>query len=231
MTNDDTALTTRSLDDIAASIRTLYDASGKLAGEALTMRFAVGAALLEARQQFTSDKLFGQWVNGQEFPFSGEYRRLLMIASQLEAPMRLLLATSVAGREPAFADTVKALAPARDSDIEEATAITRETIEWAAAVGTPVMPRAVGILIRDGIHPGDPSTYPTKTAEDIAAAIAKDAPTPTSQLMASLSLLESDLGHVTWQELDEGQQALVRDYYDMFTDWIAQGSAAARVAT
>jgi hypothetical protein len=90
----------RSLNQIADSIRGHYTRGAEAYETAIDSYLGIGQDLLEAREQFASDKEFGHWFHAQRFPFKRTWAWTLQTASRHEQEVREVLFTQVnrAGR-------------------------------------------------------------------------------------------------------------------------------------
>lgn len=82
--------TTRTLDEIAESIRAHWSATEE-------DRFAIGRDLLEARAQFPGDREFGAWMRAKEFPFTQQWSHTLRLAAANEPAVRRVLTSQLVG--------------------------------------------------------------------------------------------------------------------------------------
>lgn len=105
------------LPDLASDIHQAWsDVKGKQI-ETWEGYFKVGRLLRQARDQFTSDKEFGQWRIAQNFGFSQQWAHKLRQVADRETDVRLLLpTTAVVGSEvPGVNAVIKQLAPVRQT--------------------------------------------------------------------------------------------------------------------
>jgi len=73
-------------------------------------RFNIGHDLLEARARFPSDREFGAWVEVQGFPFTRQWRSLLMRAAEHEPEVRAALESQLSsGEKPNIEKAVRAV--------------------------------------------------------------------------------------------------------------------------
>lgn len=78
--------TEKKLGTIASAIRKEF-------GKGLDAQFAIGNLLITARELIPSDKLFGQWVEAQDFGFSRRTAGYLREAAEREDEVREFIAT------------------------------------------------------------------------------------------------------------------------------------------
>lgn len=87
------------LDHLAESIRQHWETARGGEWQAVESNFAIGHALLAARGQIPSDKQFGQWFKGEQFPFKGSWARVLQDAARHEEMVRALLNSQLLSRK------------------------------------------------------------------------------------------------------------------------------------
>lgn len=91
------------LDALAEAIRAQYDVGRKATGVAWKARFAIGAAMVEARRLLRGDLEFGRWVKDQAFPFGKTYANLYRRLGE-KAPDAQQLLDTVASRSGSAED-------------------------------------------------------------------------------------------------------------------------------
>jgi len=96
------------LDRLAHEVRTQYERSRSAMADSIDAYFAVGRALLEARQALPSNEAFGEWFRSQDFGFSRQWAGVLRMAAEHEPEVRALSASQLAdGRLPNIEKAVK----------------------------------------------------------------------------------------------------------------------------
>ncbi len=108
------------LDRLAHEVRTQYERSRTAMADSIDAYFAVGRALLKARQALPSDQAFGEWFRAQEFGFTRQWGSTLRLAAESEVDVRAAVASQLAtGNTPNIDKAVKqvraALGSGRDS--------------------------------------------------------------------------------------------------------------------
>lgn len=105
---------------LADTVRREYQRSREAMADSVDAYFAVGHALLEARQALPSNEAFGEWFRAQNFGFSRVWAYTLRAAAELEPQVREVFVTQVTnGGTPNIKKAVKqvraALGAGRDS--------------------------------------------------------------------------------------------------------------------
>jgi N6-adenosine-specific RNA methylase IME4 len=96
------------LDELADTVRAEYRRSREALGDAVDAYFAVGRALLAAREALPSNQAFGTWFQSQEFGFTRQWANLLYQAAQMEAQVRLAVESQLStGKAPNIEKAVK----------------------------------------------------------------------------------------------------------------------------
>lgn len=83
------------LDALAETVRREYQRSRDAMADSIDAYFAVGHALLAAREALPSDQAFGEWFRSQEFGFSRVWAYTLRSAAECEPEVRAAVVTQV----------------------------------------------------------------------------------------------------------------------------------------
>lgn len=196
------------LDSLAATVRREYRRSREAMGEALDAYFAIGNALLAARQALPSDNSFGAWFRGQEFGFTQQWAHVLRTAAEHEPEVRELVTTQVVtGNAVNFKKAVKqvraALGGGRD-DRPNLAAINGGHDEPVEPATTPDLFSAIVI---------DP---PWRYDNVVTRGAAEDHyPTMSLDELAALTIPAAEDSHLyLWVTA-----AFMRDGFDLLNAW------------
>lgn len=96
------------LDGLAATVRREFARGREAQADLLECYFAIGHALLVAREALQSDQAFGEWFRSEDFEFSQQWAHTLRSAAEYEPDVRAAVTTQVVtGAAPNIKKAVK----------------------------------------------------------------------------------------------------------------------------
>ena len=165
------------LEELAGVVRAQHRRSKEAIGEAVDAYFAIGEALLAARNALPSNEAFGSWMRAQEFGFTRQWAHVLRQAAEMRPQVELALSSQLAdGRTPNLDKAVKQVRAAIGSGRRERPDLKVIGNDGMAHVDEPTPDVFSAIVIDPPWRYDNVATrgaaedhYPTMSLEELAA--------------------------------------------------------------